>query len=72
MSEEVYLRIHKDEAVCLIGSWTLPDDEELNNNFSAQSDIGWHIMMALGHQGADRVEVVVGELQNDAQLRGPS
>ena len=62
MEEQVYLRIHKSESVSFVGSWK-PANERLDN-FQQQQDLGWHIFLAL-QNGADKVEVVVGDQDAD-------
>jgi hypothetical protein len=57
--EPVMIRVtNEDGSTAEIGTWGLPG--ELIDNYRNQAEIGWHIMLAL-RQGAQRVEVVIGQ-----------
>lgn len=57
--EPVMLRItNANGSESQIGTWQLPGG--LINNYANQSEIGWHITLAL-KGGAKKVEVLIGE-----------
>lgn len=66
MTDVVYLKVHHKgpEHIGFIGSWE-PANER-NDNFEQQKDIGWCIFYAL-QRGAEKVEVVCGDYDNDYQ-----
>ena len=64
MSDMVYLRIHINGGINLLGSWA-PADAKVNN-IADQQHLGWHVFNYL-QRGADKIEVVIGDMDADSR-----